>query len=221
MIAVFLFLAVAASIAAWWLWRNGLAAKPWIEQGVIAGPAVGAAGPAPVAKVGLVVFLAVVASLFALTISAYHMRMHAGDWRPLPDPLLLWVNTGVLIASSVALQSAVGAARRGRLAELRADLAAGGAFAVVFLVGQLAAWRMLVDAGYGATANPANAFFFLVTAVHGVHLLGGLVGLARTMRRAWRAGTAAEARTGTELCALYWHFLLLVWLVLFWMLLTT
>jgi cytochrome c oxidase subunit 3 len=218
--AVILFLALVLAVAAWWLWREGLAAKPWLEQGVAvdtrpAGPGV------PAAMLGLGVFLAVVGSLFALFVSAYFMRMHVGDWRPLPDPDLLWLNTGVLILSSVALQAAEVAARRGRIDGVRLGLLAGGGLALLFLIGQLAAWRLLDEAGYYLTTNPANAFFYMITAMHGAHILGGLVALARTGARVWRGADAASVRLGVELCAVYWHFLLIVWLVLFWVLLRT
>ena len=104
-------------------------------------------------------FLAVVSSLFALFISAYFMRMQVADWVQLPAPKLLWFNTGVLILSSVALQYAHVAARRGRIEGVRDGLIAGGLFALTFLVGQLFAWRQLNAAGYYLAANPGNAFF--------------------------------------------------------------
>ena len=132
------------------------------------------------------VFLAVAGSLFALFGSAYMMRMHmATDWRPLPLPGLLWLNTGVLIASSAALQWSWMAARRGRVEGMRAGLLAGGALALAFLAGQLAAWRQLDAAGYFLASNPANSFFYLITAVHGLHMLGGLAALGRTAGRMW------------------------------------
>jgi cytochrome c oxidase subunit III len=69
-------------------------------------------------------------------------------------------------------------------------------------------------AGYVVTANPANSFFYLVTAIHGLHLLGGLVALGRTIAKLWRGADLPKLRLSVELCALYWHFLLLVWLML-------
>ena len=160
-------------------------------------------------------FLAVVGSLFSLLISAYSMRTEMGEWRPAPVPKLLWLNTGVLILSSGALQWAQVAARRGKTNGVRAGLLVGGAFALVFLAGQLVAWRQLDAAGYYLTANPAAAFFYLITGVHGLHILGGLVALGRTLDKAWQGVAAGAVRLSVELCAMYWHFLLFVWLVLF------
>src|SRR5207249_2168831 len=142
------------------------------------------------------------------------MRLNLTDWRALPVPRLLWFNTGVLIVSSVALQWAYMAARRNDLDGVVVGLFAGGASAVTFLVGQLLVWQQLNVAGYFLASNPANAFFYLITAAHGLHLIGGLVALGRTTARMWRGVEMIQLRLSVELCAIYWHFLLLVWLVL-------
>lgn len=221
MVVILLFMVVLAGFAGWWLLRQGLTAKPWLEVGV-AGEA-GWTGPAPrpTAKIGLAAFLVVAGSLFALLVSAYFMRRGMSDWRPLPMPIVLWFSTGLLALSSVALQTSVSAARRCELDGIRSGLLAAGVSAFAFLAGQMLAWRELAAAGYFAAGNPAGAFFYLVTAIHGLHLLGGLVALSRTAVRAFAlspAGTPeafAGLRLSVELCATYWHFLLLVWLVLF------
>ena len=147
----------------------------------------------PTAKIGLGVFLAVVGCLFALFTSAYFMRMALSDWQPLPVPRLLWLNTGVLVLSSIALQCASVAARKGQMDTVRLGLATAGLTALAFLVGQLMAWRELTADGYFLTANPANSFFYLITGMHGLHIVGGLVGLGRTTAGAWNGGAAGAA----------------------------
>ena len=77
------------------------------------------------------------------------------------------------------------------------------------------AWRQLDAAGYFLTANPAIAFFYLFTGVHGLHLLGGLVALGQTTDKVWRGFEVSQVRLSVELCTIYWHFLLVLWLVLF------
>jgi cytochrome c oxidase subunit 3 len=219
---ILLFLAMLAAIAGWWLSKQRLAAKPWLEEGAIGDFPGGGASALPAAKIGLGVFLAVAGSLLALFVSAYAMRMHmAHDWRPLPEPKLLWLNTGVLVVSSIALHRAQVAVRRGRMDGVMASLLAGGGSAVVFLAGQILAWRQMAAEGYVPASNPADAFFYLITAVHGLHLLGGLVALARTIAKAWPGVATDQLRLSVELCAMYWHFLLLVWLGLFGMMLLT
>jgi cytochrome c oxidase subunit III len=212
--AIILFLAVIATIVGWWLSQQRLTAKPWLEEGPIDDyPGTGAM-TLPAAKIGLGVFLAVAGCLFTLFISAYSMRMNMADWRALPVPKLLWFNTAVLVLSSVALQWAHLAARRNDIDGVILGLLAGGAAAVTFLVGQLLAWQQLRVAGYLVASNPANSFFYLITAVHGLHLTGGLVALGRTTSKVWRGARMTQVRLSVELCAIYWHFLLLVWLVL-------
>src|SRR6202047_721056 len=95
MSAIILFMAGIAAIAGWWLSQQGLAAKPWLEEGVTADLREHSTSSLPPAKIGLGVFLAVVGSLFALFISAYSMRMNMVDWRALPGPQVVWFNTGV------------------------------------------------------------------------------------------------------------------------------
>jgi cytochrome c oxidase subunit 3 len=193
-----------------------LAVKPWLTpQGTIASLHDRDASTQPATKLALRVFLAVVAVLFMLLIIAYGGRMVYEDWRPTPQLKLLWANTFVLILSSVALQWAQFSARRGRMDGIRVGLLAGGAFTVVFLIGQVLAWRQLGTMVYFELTNPAIAFFYLITGLHGLHLLGGLVALGRTAARVWGDFDVAKIRQSVELCTVYWHFMLLVWLILF------
>ena len=212
---VLVFLAVIAVIVVWWAVHHRIGSKPWTEIGW-AGAAYGDESPrAPPAKIGLGVFLAVVGALFALLTSAYLMRMDGSDWWSLPVPPILWVNTLVLLASSASLHLASLAARRGEDEAMRIALVAGFVTAVAFLVGQLFAWRQLVEEGYLLAGNPANSFFYMITGLHGLHIVGGLVGLTRTTHNAYDEGVPRKkVRLGVELCATYWHFMLLVWLLL-------
>lgn len=215
MTVVLVFVLAVMAVAGWWLARQRLMSRPWLEVGpVTAHPETEAPLTHP-AKIGLGVFLVVVGALFALFISAYFMRMAYADWQPAPVPRLLWLNTGMLVLASAALQTGVHAAHSGQLTNLRLALLAGGLASLAFLGGQLLAWRDLAAQGYYATDNPAVSFFYLLTAMHGLHIVGGLVALGRTNLRAWRAVRAEGLTLSTELCAMYWHVLLVVWFVLF------
>jgi len=215
MSVILVFLLVIVGVAGWWLSQQRLMSKPWLEQGDNAAFPDTESGSMPAAKVGVGIFLAVVGCLFALFTSAYFMRMGLSDWRPLPLPRLLWLNTGVLVLSSIALQCAVVAARNGQVDMVRLGLATAGLTALAFLIGQLMAWRQMTDDGYLLSSNPANSFFYLITGMHGLHILGGLVGLGRTTVGAWNGARPERLRLGVELCAMYWHFLLFVWLAIF------
>ena len=148
----------------------------------------------PTAKIGLGVFLAVVGCLFALFTRPISCAWRCPTGSRCRCRGLLWFNTLVLVLSSVALQVALMAARRGQLETVRLGLATGGLTAVAFLVGQLFAWRELAGDGYLLASNPANSFFYLITGLHGLHIVGGLIGLARTIFRAWTGTPAPKAR---------------------------
>ena len=215
------FFSALSVFAVWWLSTHRLTAKPWLEVGAAGEHPGTGVSDTPVAKVGLGVFLAVVGALFALLISAYVMRMSLADWRPVPKPALLWINTGVLMLASAAFQWARNAADREDAEALKTALLAAGAATLAFMAGQVWAWRQLTGTGYLLAGNPANTFFYLITAAHGLHLIGGLVALGRNILRAWRGEDPARLRLGVELCGMYWDFLLLMWLILFGLLMLT
>ena len=193
-----------------------LAEKPWLDgQRRIDDHHGGGEFALPKAKVGLRMFFAVVSILFFLMVVAYGDRMALEDWRPTPQQWLLWVNTTMLAVASVGMQWARVAARRGQIYNLIAGFGVGGVFALAFVVGQFAAWQQLGALPIFDIANPAVAFFYLITALHGLHILGGLVAWARTAGKVWQGYDATQVRLSVELCAVYWHFLLLIWLILF------
>lgn len=215
MSAILIFMAGLAAVAIWWLTQQRLTAKPWLESGSTdAYPRTEAPAIEP-AKLGVGVLLAVIGAMFMLLVSAYFMRMVYADWQAPPMPGVLWINTAMLALASIALQCAVAAVHGGQLSNLRLALVAGTLASLAFLGGQLIAWRDLAAGGYFAIDNPAISFFYMMTALHGLHVLGGLVALGRTDFRVWRSVPASRLTLSVELCALYWHGLFVVWLVLF------
>ena len=215
------FLAIIMATVIGWLLRQTLNTQPWEANDPLENqPGRGIIDTDP-AKIGLLSFIAVVTSLFALFLSAYMMRMRLGDWRPVDEPDLLWLNTAVLVLASVAFQLTRGAARRGQPVTVKVGLLVGGACTTLFLFGQLMAWQQLNASGFFMTGNPANSFFYLLTALHGLHLLGGLWVWGRTTLRILTGADAESVRLSVELCTVYWHYLLLVWIGLFALLLST
>jgi cytochrome c oxidase subunit 3 len=206
-----------------WLFLQSINVSPWEAERNAAGPVASIPDWATAPRVGLLVFLAAVTSLFALTLSAYMMRLEqlGAEWHSLPVPGLLWLNSALLALASLSLQAAWNAARNDRYDRLRPMLTAGGLLSLGFALGQIVVWRQLHADGYYLAGNPANAFFYLLTALHGVHLLGGLVAWARILAGLQAGAEPARLRASIELCAIYWHYLLLVWVVVFGLVLTT
>ncbi|MGZ2455860.1 cytochrome c oxidase subunit 3 [Rhizobium sp. IY2] len=218
MSVVLIFLAAIAAIMIWWLSGQRLTSKPWLETGSVQMPVHDGTDrpPVPAVKIGLFVFLGVVGALFSLAVSAYFMRAASADWWGMPVPRLLWVNTAALTLSSAALQWAKREVRHGRMESLRPALVTALLLAVFFLAGQIQVWRELVAAGYVLDDNPANSFFYMLTGLHGLHILGGLAVLAHTTVKAFAADIAAERLSlSVDLSAIYSHFMLAVWLLLF------
>ncbi len=215
------FLAVIMATVIGWLLRQTLNTQPWDANDPVENePGRGILNIEP-AKVGLISFITVVTSLFALFLSAYMMRMRLADWNSLTEPKLLWLNTGLLVFASIAFQLTRNASKRSQLLTVKTGLIAGGACTILFLLGQLVAWQQLNAGGYFMTSNPANSFFYLLTALHGLHLIGGMWVWGRTTMRVLTGADAESVRLSVELCTVYWHYLLLVWIGLFALLLST
>jgi len=203
-----------------WILRQSFNTRPWIAE-----PVEESAYQAPFNAssklVALTTLMAVITSFFALVLSAYSLRMDLGDWVPLTEPNLLWVNTGVLVLASAALQWTRNIAMRHDSSSLLPGLLLTGFLTVAFLVGQFIAWQQLNASGHYLTSNPSDAFFYLLTGLHGLHILGGMYVWARATLRAVGGSDDDAVRQSVELCTIYWHFLLLVWLVLFGLMIST
>jgi len=216
-------LAIILATLLGWLLKQSFNTQPWVAEEVSATAHHGPLGDSSNTRlIALMTFLAVVTSFFALILSAYSLRMELGDWVPMTEPQLLWTNTAMLIFASLAFQWTRNGAVRGQRSRLKPGLLVAGALTVGFVVGQLIAWQQLQAGGQFITNNPSNAFFYFLTGAHAVHILGGMYVWARATTRVLLGKAEGSAiRRSVELCTIYWHFLLLVWLILFGLLLST
>lgn len=171
--------------------------------------------PEAVYGTGLWVFIGVATTLFSLFVTSYVMRMSSADAAAIQMPLQLWLSTALLVLGSVLLQRASWSASELANRSQRHWLMAGGGCAVAFIAVQWWAWQALLAQQITPVGNPAASFFYLLTAMHGLHVAGGLVGWAFTVRATSREPDPAAAAWRIALCARYWHFLLLVWVALF------
>lgn len=168
-------------------------------------------------KLGLRFIMFVSTIFFCLFIVTYSDRMVYPDWQRMPEPWLLWFNTAVLFFSSMVFVSTQIASKNNQFQIVKKRLLLIGFLAFAFLIGQLLVWQQLIVNGYYVSTNPSNAYFYVFTALHGLHLLGGLVYWYLTIKKVWISSdiVVAKVKHTVDLCAIYWHFLLAVWVVLF------
>jgi len=174
-------------------------------------------------KLGLRYIMIISTIFFCLFIVTYSDRLVYPDWQKMPEPLMLWLNTLILLISSAFFLNAQIAAKNNQFIIVKKRLIVIGFLALAFLIGQLIVWLQFINLGYYVSSNPANAYFYVFTALHGLHLLGGLIYWLITIRKVWVPSNIviAKAKHTVELCAIYWHFLLAVWIVLFGLMLFT
>jgi cytochrome c oxidase subunit III len=149
----------------------------------------------------------------ALT-SSYIVRRGLGnDWKDFALPRIVYVNTLILLASSATLELARKALARGESESFRNLWLLTTGLGMVFVGGQLVAWRQLHAAGVFLATNPSNSFFYVFTAAHGLHLLGGVIALLYVAFRSWRKSRTTQT-IAAEVAAVYWHFLDGLWVFL-------
>lgn len=164
---------------------------------------------------GLVILLVSTFIIFVSLLVAFLARRAMGeDWVSMHKPGLLWVNTAVLVLSSIVLDRS----RRSLKARNRSDFnlwwTVATALGFVFLIGQLFVWNQLRAAGVYVATNPSSSFFYVLTAVHAAHLIGGLTALIWVDVKAWKLQLGPAKRTAIDICAIFWHYLDGLWLVL-------
>ena len=173
-------------------------------------------------KLGLRTLIAASTVLFSLFVVAYSDRMLVSDWRSMPEPWLLWLNTAILVISSLVFHMTTKYAKQDVYDKTKNGLYFIGFLTYSFLIGQLIVWYQLMSSGYYATTNVANAFFYLFTTIHGLHIVGGIYFWGKTTSKfIKRSQKKEEIINLIDICAVYWHFLLVVWLVLFGLMLSS
>src|SRR5689334_8188741 len=174
-------------------------------------------------RIGMWVGLASVAMMFTSLSSAYIVRSaSSNDWTPLPMPRVLLLSTALLVGSSVTLEAARRRLRAGLGAAYKQWLAITVVLGLAFVAAQLVAWRQLARQGIYLASNPHSSFFYLLTGAHGVHLLGGLLGLTflwlrwrRPMNDTTETTSTVKRKAATDAVTVYWHFMDALWIYLF------
>jgi len=172
-------------------------------------------------RIGMWVALASILMLFVALTSAYIVRgvpaLGGGqdDWLPIDMPSVLWLNTAVLLASSVTIELARGALKRNEYERFKSWISLTTLLGLAFLGGQLMAWRQLAAQGVFINSHPHSSFFYLLTSLHGLHLLGGVIALAYVTVAAFRMRIGFKRRAAVQVTAIYWHFMDGLWIYLF------
>jgi len=171
-------------------------------------------------KLGMILFLVALGMLFSASMVGYLVvRLRAPNWPPAGSPRLpggLWISTLILLLSSLTMHRAGRSARGGERERLRGWLLVTGCLGAAFLASQILNWLHLIRVqNLPASANLYAFTFYMLSGLHGAHVLGGLIPLGIVTSRAHRGRYTAGAHAGVRYLAMYWHFLDCVWLVMF------
>ena len=176
----------------------------------------GGAVPQRIYVTGIWLALASILMFFTALTSSFLVRKGlANDWVPFALPRILWGNTAVLLLSSVSVERARRRLGQRAVGEFRRWWGLTTALGLVFLAGQLVAWRQLAAAGVYLASNPSSSFFYLLTGAHGAHLLGGVLALFYVGFRKSAAEGRLSQQTAVTVVSIYWHFLGGLWVYLF------
>jgi cytochrome c oxidase subunit 3 len=200
-----------------------LSQKPWeAAQAAIDNNHDGKTLASSKAKLGVRTIMIVSTVIFSLFVVSYSDRMLVHDWKSLNEPWLLWINTIILIFTSFVFHKAKVLSEKNDFEKTKSTLLLVGFLSFAFITGQLLVWQHFISIGQYVSTNPANAFFYLLTALHGLHLLGGLFFWGRATTKLFADNfNVIKTKQAIELCAIYWHFLLIVWFILFGLMIAT
>ena len=173
-------------------------------------------------NLGVRTIMVVSTVIFSLFVVSYSDRMLVHDWKSLSEPWLLWINTVILILTSFVFHKGKIYSDKNNFEKVKNSLLLVGFLTFAFITGQLLVWQHFISVGQYASTNPANAFFYLFTALHGLHLLGGLFFWGKAITKIFKENfNVSKTKQIIDLCAIYWHFLLIVWLILFGLMIAT
>ncbi len=169
-------------------------------------------------KFALWLFMVSVVMLFGAWTSAYIVKRGEPGWSSFELPGQFWLNTGIILLSSATMIWAQRAARRDDIGQVKAGLALTMILGIAFMAGQWFAWEKMVAMNHyfaGSGSNSSSSFIYVLTGVHGLHIVSGVIVLALTLTAAFRFQVHAKNMLRIELCSTYWHFLGGLWLYLF------
>lgn len=160
-------------------------------------------------------FMVSIVMLFAAFTSAYVVRQSEGNWLDFQLPGVFYVSTVILLMSSVSMQWAYISAKKDDLNRIKIAMLITGALSLVFLILQVMGWGILVDQNVFFVGNPSGSFMYVLTGLHGFHLVSGIVFLSIVLAATFRFKVHSRNTLLIDMCNTYWHFLDALWLYLF------
>jgi cytochrome c oxidase subunit 3 len=172
-------------------------------------------------RIGIWVGLGSISMLFFALTSAYIWRQNESlksttpDWVALQVPMALWLSTGIILLSSITFEIARRALKRNQYEKFKGWISLTTVLGLLFLAGQILAWRQLAAQGIYLQSHPHSSFFYVISGLHALHLLGGMLVLIYLMFSALRMRIGVRKKMTVEMTSVYWHFMDGLWIYLF------
>jgi cytochrome c oxidase subunit 3 len=160
-------------------------------------------------------FIITIIMLFASQTSAYIVRRAEGNWTEFEIPLIFWYSSLVLIVSSIFMQLSLMAAKKDEFGKLKAFISISFLLGIIFLFMQYMGWQNLQSQGIYLKGNPSGSFYYIITGLHGFHLITGLIVMLFSFYSSLKMDIHSKNLVKLEVCTIYWHFLDLLWIYLF------
>jgi len=166
-------------------------------------------------KFALWLFMITVVMIFAALTSAYIVRQAEGNWLEFALPIEMWISTGIILISSITMQWALIAAKRDNLEQVKIAVLTTTILGVVFLIAQLYVWDALVANNVFFVGNPSGSFLYVLSGLHGLHIVSGIVFLLIVLAATYRYKVHSKNLNQIQMCTTFWHFLDALWIYLF------
>lgn len=171
-----------------------------------------------VAKPMLYLGMGSMVMLFAAFTSAYWVRLQKGDWMHFDMPQIFYISTAIILMSSVTMNWALSSVKKNDLKNLKLASLLTLLLGIGFIVCQVMGWGILYNQKIvfaGKYSNASGSFFYVLTLMHLLHLVGGIIAISVVWIKSTQQKYNAENLLGVRLCAIFWHFLDLLWIYLF------
>ncbi len=166
-------------------------------------------------KFALWLFMITVVMIFAALTSAYIVRQGEGNWTEFELPVAMWVTSAIILLSSATMHWALISAKRNELERVKLAISITTVLGAAFLIGQFYVWGVLVDNSIFFVGNPSGSFLYVLSGLHGLHLISGVIFLIIVLISTLKYKVHSKSLNQIQMCATYWHFLDALWIYLF------